>query len=219
MILFLASLIRKTISVSLEKSFLGPGVWPGWGQPIIFQLLGGLQLGTGSWPLSINKPTAPLLSLPNMDNYTATRASGPPAFSSTLTFFAPFYSTPETAVSVKVNLRPYLRELFLATDPLYISLSLNQIAFCSASNNHGLPKCPASTISKSECPNPAAQGSNNMQQQNLDWRSLLMCLSRNLFTSSYLGPGALLMGMPLMGGKRDRWHSRQVSDSNQLHQG
>ena len=123
MILFLSSLIRKTISVSFQKSFLGPGVWAGWGQPIIFQLLGGLQLGTGSWPLSINKPTAPLLSLPNMDNYTATRASGPPAFSSTLTFFAPFYSTSETAVSVKVNLRPYLRELFLARDPLYISLS------------------------------------------------------------------------------------------------
>ena len=123
MILFLASLIRKTISVSFQESFLGRGVWAGWGQPIIFQLLGGLQLGTGSWPLSINKPTAPLLSLPNMDNYTATRASGPPAFSSTLTFFAPFYSTSETAVSVKVNLRPYLRELFLARDPLYISLS------------------------------------------------------------------------------------------------
>ena len=72
---------------------------------------------------TINKPTTGLLSLPNMDNYTATRASGPPASSSTLTFFAPFYSTSETAVSVKVNLRPYLRELFLATDPLYISLS------------------------------------------------------------------------------------------------
>ena len=191
----------------------------GWGRPIIFQLLGGLQLGTGSWPLSINKPTAPLLSLPNMDNYTATRASGPPAFSSTLTFFAPFYSTSETAVSVKVNLRPYLQELFLARDPLYISLSPSiRLLFAQPLTTMGCPSA-RSTISKSECPNPAAQGSNNMQQQNLDWRSSLMCLSWNLFTSSYLGPGALLMGMSLMGGKRDRWHSRQVSDSNQLHQG
>ena len=85
---------------------------------------------------TINKPTTGLLSLPNMDNYTATRASGapPPDFNSNLTLFLPHNSAfnsctfPDRAVSVKVNLRPFLWQLFLAKAALL--LSSDQIAFC-----------------------------------------------------------------------------------------
>ena len=97
---------------------------------------------------TINKPTTGLLSLPNMDNYTATRASGAPApdFDSNLTLFLKFWLkfdplsittqpstvTPNTAVSVKVNLRPILWQLSS-------QLRSDQIAFLFGSSNN--PSC------------------------------------------------------------------------------
>ena len=121
---------------------------------------------------TINKPTAGLLSLPNMDNYTATRASGAPApdFDSNLTLFLSCNSNftlflsfttqpstvtppaPDRAVSVKVNLRPFLWQLFSGQG--YSLLFSDQIAFCWA---------PLTTpvawtaIAKSECLIPASQ--------------------------------------------------------------
>ena len=163
MILFLSCLIWKTISVSFQKSFLGPGVWPGWGQPIIFQLLGGLQLGTGSWPLSINKPTAPLLSLPNMDNYTATRTSGQLLLWAQLWPFSLRFTRLLKQPSLSKSICGHFCGNFFWQGILSISLSPSiRLLFAQPLTTMGCSSAP-SAISKSECPNPAAQGSNNMQ--------------------------------------------------------
>ena len=118
---------------------------------------------------TINKPTTGLLSLPNMDNYTATGASGAPTpdFDSNLTLFLwfglKFYpfslltqpstvTSLDTAVSVKVNLRPFLWQLFLGKATLFSAQI--RLPFCSAPLTTPVA---LTAIAKSECLIPASQ--------------------------------------------------------------
>ena len=88
---------------------------------------------------TINKPTTGLLSLPNMDNYTATAASGPPPpdFNSNLTRSRSHNFAFTSSYSSLCQSR--FAAIFAATFSRQSLLSDYQIVFCWASNN--LPSC------------------------------------------------------------------------------
>ena len=105
---------------------------------------------------TINKPTTGLLSLPNMDNYTATRASPAPApdFNSNFTLF----SLTVVLLSIYSSLcQSQFAAIFVATfSGKCCSSCSDQIAFCSPAplTTRAVALTP---IAKSECLIPASQ--------------------------------------------------------------
>ena len=139
----------------------------------------------GSWPLSISRPLGFFLC----QIWTIIRPPGllePHLLISTQIwpFFLPHNSAfnnctfPDRAVSVKVNLRPFLWQLFLAKAALL--LSSDQIAFCPLTTQLQLLRL------QSPNRNVSFLLHKNRQHATESWRKIIDISKQNVFTRSLI---------------------------------
>ena len=129
-----------------------------------------------------------------------------------LTQVSPFslsqlYFSRYIAVSVKVNLRPFLWQLFLANAAPAAQIRLLFV--------HQLLWQPEQLLWL-QSPNRNVSFQLHKKNRQHATRSLIQAVFVYTFHSLLLI--RVVMGMPLMAAKRGRWHSRQARDSNQLPQ-